>query len=72
LRNQFGVYHVVDDESLSTNELIQLIAISQNKQALILPISKRFIGGFAKNRRVFAIAHQLRTLSKVDGKLCGG
>ena len=43
-----GVYHVADDASLSTNELIQLIAASQNKQARIFHIPKGLIGGLAK------------------------
>jgi nucleoside-diphosphate-sugar epimerase len=43
-----GVYNVADDASLSTNELIQLIAVSQNKQARIFPISKGFIIRVAK------------------------
>lgn len=43
-----GVYHVADDESLSTNELIALIAVSQKKPTRILPISKTVISGVAK------------------------
>jgi len=43
-----GVYNVADDESLSTNELIELIAGSQNKKYRILPLSKRLIAGIAK------------------------
>ncbi len=43
-----GVYNVADDETLSTNELIQLIAVSQNKKARILPISKGIITSIAK------------------------
>ena len=43
-----GIYNVADDKPLSTNELIQLIAVSQNKQARILPISKGFISRMAK------------------------
>lgn len=43
-----GIYNVADDAPLSTNELIQLIAVSQNKQARILHISKGLIGGLAK------------------------
>lgn len=42
-----GVYNVADDEPLSTNELIQLIAVSQKKQARILHISKGFISRMA-------------------------
>ena len=43
-----GIYNVADDTPLSTNELIQLIAVSQNKQARIFPISKGFISRMAK------------------------
>lgn len=43
-----GVYNVADDESLSTNELIALIAVSQKKPTRILPISKTVISGVAK------------------------
>ena len=43
-----GIYNVADDASLSTNELIQLIAVSQNKQARIFHISKGFITRMAK------------------------
>ena len=38
-----GIYNVADDEPLSTNELIALIAESQNRNAKIWRISKRFI-----------------------------
>jgi nucleoside-diphosphate-sugar epimerase len=43
-----GVYNVADDAPLSTNELIKLIAASQNKQAQIFHISKGLIRGLAK------------------------
>ncbi len=43
-----GVYQVADNEPLSTNELIQLIAVSQSKQARIFHIPKGLIGGLAK------------------------
>jgi len=43
-----GVYNVADDEALSTNELIRLIAQSQNKSPRIWNISKRFISMVAK------------------------
>jgi len=39
---------VADDTPLSTNELIQLIAASQNKQAKIFNIPKGFINRMAK------------------------
>ena len=43
-----GVYNVADDAPLSTNELIQLIAVSHNKKARIFHISKGLIGLLAK------------------------
>lgn len=43
-----GVYNVADDEPLSTNQLIKLIAASQEKRAKILTISKRLIIVVAK------------------------
>lgn len=43
-----GVYNVADDESLSTNELIQLMAQSQNKAAQIFNIPKGGINAIAK------------------------
>ena len=42
-----GIYNMADDESLSTNELIQLIAQSQNRKAKLWNISKKFIEGVA-------------------------
>jgi nucleoside-diphosphate-sugar epimerase len=43
-----GIYNVADDEPLSTNQLIQLMAVSQNKQARIVAISRGFISRIAK------------------------
>lgn len=43
-----GVYNVADDEALSTNDLIKLIAQSQNKSPKVLNISKTLIKIFAK------------------------
>ena len=42
-----GIYNVADDEPLSTNELIYLIAQSQNRKPKIWNISKKFIEGVA-------------------------
>ena len=43
-----GVYNVADDESLSTNDLIALIALSQNRKPKIWKNSKGFIELIAK------------------------
>ena len=42
-----GVYNVADDEPLSTNELIRLIAQSQNSNPKFWNFSKKFIEGVA-------------------------
>ena len=42
-----GIYNVADDEPLSTNELVGLIAQSQNRNQKIWNISKKFIEGVA-------------------------
>ena len=42
-----GIYNVADDEPLSTNELIGLIAQSQNRTPKIWNFSKNFIKGVA-------------------------
>ncbi len=42
-----GIYNVSDDEPLSTNELIGLIAQSQNRSPKLWNISKKFIEGVA-------------------------
>jgi nucleoside-diphosphate-sugar epimerase len=43
-----GIYNIADDETLSTNELIELIAASKNKKALIWKINKTLIHAIAK------------------------
>lgn len=43
-----GVYNVADDDSLSTNELINLVAESQHKTSKIWKVSKRLIEGVAR------------------------
>jgi len=43
-----GVYNLADDDALSTNRLIQLIAKSKGKNARILKIEKRWISSVAK------------------------
>lgn len=42
-----GIYNVADDEPLSTNDLIKLIAQSQNRSPKLWSISKKFIEGVA-------------------------
>jgi nucleoside-diphosphate-sugar epimerase len=43
-----GVYNLADDETVSTNELIELIAASTSRKARIFPIPKKLINTIAK------------------------
>ncbi len=43
-----GDYQVADDEGISTNRLIQLIAESNKKRAIIWKINEKFVQGIAK------------------------
>jgi nucleoside-diphosphate-sugar epimerase len=43
-----GVYNVADDEALSTNEVISILAKSQNRKAKIWKISRGLIQSLAK------------------------
>lgn len=43
-----GIYQVADDEALSTNELIRLMALSQNKKAKIWRIPVQLINAIAR------------------------
>ncbi len=43
-----GIYQIADDETLSTNELIRLIALAQNRKPVIWKIPKKLICSLAK------------------------
>jgi len=43
-----GIYHLADDDVISTNELIKLIALSKNKKTRILKFNRSFIAMIAK------------------------
>lgn len=43
-----GIYHMGDDEALSTNELIEVICEALGKKATILKIPRGFMNGMAK------------------------
>jgi nucleoside-diphosphate-sugar epimerase len=43
-----GIYNIADDEPLSTNELIELIAASKNRKARIWKINKSVVHAIAK------------------------
>jgi len=60
-----GVYNVADDEPLSTNEVIQLIAKSKEKKARILNINISLISFFARLGDVFHLPLNSERLQKL-------
>jgi nucleoside-diphosphate-sugar epimerase len=60
-----GVYNVADDSPLSTNELITILAESQNKQPKICKISKNLIQFVAKLGDVFRLPLTIERLQKL-------
>jgi len=60
-----GVYHLADDEPLSTNELIELIAASRNKKAKIWRLNKKLINGLARLGTVCKLPLNTERLQKL-------
>ncbi len=60
-----GVYNVSDDEPLSTNELISILAESQNKRPKIWKVSKRLVKFFAKFGNLFRLSLNEERLQKL-------
>lgn len=60
-----GIYNIADDESLSTNELISLIAESQNRKPNVWKIPKGFIEGMAKLGDVLHLPLNTERLQKL-------
>jgi nucleoside-diphosphate-sugar epimerase len=60
-----GVFNVADDEALSTNEVISLLAESQNRKANIWKVSKGLIQSFAKIGNVLRLPLTTERLQKL-------
>jgi nucleoside-diphosphate-sugar epimerase len=60
-----GVYNVADDETLSTNDVISILAESQNKKAKICKFSKSLIQFLAKLGDVFRLPLTTERLQKL-------
>ncbi len=60
-----GVYNLADDETLSTNELIELIASSTNRKARIFSIPKKLIYTIAKIGDVLYLPLNTERLDKL-------
>lgn len=60
-----GIYNVADDELISTNSLINFIAVSQNKKSRILKINKSLIIFIAKIGDFFRLPFNSERLHKL-------
>ncbi len=60
-----GIYQVADDETLSTNELIKLMALSQNKKARIWCIPEKSIKALAQVGDFFHLPLNSERLKKL-------
>ncbi|MEY2669705.1 MAG: hypothetical protein RLZZ577_21 [Bacteroidota bacterium] len=60
-----GVYNVADDEALSTNDVISILAESLNKKAKILNVPKDLIKSLAKLGDVFRLPLTTERLKKL-------
>jgi nucleoside-diphosphate-sugar epimerase len=60
-----GVYNLADDETLSTNKLIEIIATSTNRKARIFPIPKKLINTIAKIGDILHLTLNTERLDKL-------
>jgi nucleoside-diphosphate-sugar epimerase len=60
-----GIYNIADDSPLSTNQLINLIAISSNKKIKILKISQKLITELAKIGDILTLPLNSESLKKL-------
>lgn len=60
-----GVYNLADDEALSTNELIQIIADTTRKKAKILSVPKKIIYAIARLGDIFRLPLNTERLDKL-------
>jgi nucleoside-diphosphate-sugar epimerase len=60
-----GVYNLADDETLSTNELIEIIGVTTNKKKKILSFSKKIINTIAKIGDVLHLPLNTERLDKL-------
>ncbi|MDO8834268.1 MAG: hypothetical protein Q7V01_01675, partial [Vicinamibacterales bacterium] len=60
-----GIYNICDDEALSTNDIIQLITESQNRNALIWNVSKKLIKTISRVGDIFHLPLNSERLQKL-------
>ncbi|MFN3793371.1 MAG: NAD-dependent epimerase/dehydratase family protein [Chitinophagaceae bacterium] len=62
-----GIYNVCDDDPISTNRLINLIALSQNKSVLFLKVPKKLVRFIARIGDIFSLPFNSELLGKLTG-----
>jgi len=60
-----GVYNVADDDALSTNEVVGILAISMSKKAKLWAIPNKLIRGLAKIGDIFKLPLNSERLNKL-------
>ena len=60
-----GVYNIADDEALSTNEVVEILADSLNKKAKLWSVPPKLICGLAKIGDVFKLPLNTERLNKL-------
>lgn len=60
-----GVYHVADDEALSTNEVVRILATSKGKKPMLWGIPSNLIKGLAKLGDIFKLPLNTERLKKL-------
>lgn len=64
-----GIYHVSDDEPISTNQIIEIIKKIENKSVMNLSIPKAIVNGLAKVGDVIPIPLNTKRLKKMTSNL---
>ncbi|MEJ8591097.1 NAD-dependent epimerase/dehydratase family protein [Riemerella anatipestifer] len=64
-----GIYHIADDEAVSTKEIISLIEKVTNRKTLKVSLPKFLVQGIAKVGDVFPIPLDTKRLRKMTGDL---
>ncbi|MBV2167045.1 MAG: NAD-dependent epimerase/dehydratase family protein [Kaistella sp.] len=64
-----GIYHISDDESLSTQKIIEIIGTAKGKKPLILSLPKFLINGLAKMGDMISLPINSKRLKKMTSNL---
>ncbi|WP_313359959.1 sugar nucleotide-binding protein, partial [Empedobacter sp.] len=66
---QSGIFHISDDEAISTNQIIEIIKKVENRKVMNLSIPKSIVKGLAKVGDVLPIPLNTKRLKKMTSNL---